>query len=94
MCIYIYTPNEELLVTKRTGSYGIPVASDTDGERERERERERGERERESGYFKLLNTIFFVFKKSMLLLQPLQVNDNHFWGDKFAIVPLYVTFSN
>jgi len=46
----MYTPNEELLVTKRTGSYGIPVASDTDGEGERERERERKrarERERE-----------------------------------------------
>ena len=55
-------------------------------EREREREREKeSERERESGYFKLLNTIFFVFKKSMLLLQPLQVNDNHFWGDKLQV---------
>ena len=44
-----------------------------------------GGRERERGYFKLLNTIFFVFKKSMLLLQPLQVNDNHFWGDKLQL---------
>ena len=46
MYIRMYTPNEELLVTKRTGSYGIPVASDTDGEGEIEREKE-SERERE-----------------------------------------------
>ena len=78
------------MVSKRTGPYGIPVASDGDGEKQTEREREREKREREwhwvhPNLLATLNfsTLFSSFSKlPVLLLQPLQVNDSHFVGDK------------